>query len=102
MSSIDTAVLLIKKALENGLGRKNLTAASVTGGNIFFRLKQTGYVVDIASLEVFKTIAEEKGTRVMVDDYSMIIQEYIQNVLNNENSVLKIMDDIIVERGIKL
>jgi len=102
MNSMDTAVLLIKKALENGLGRKNLTAASVNGGYVFFKLKQTGYAVDVASLEVFKTLNEEEGTRLMVDDYSMLTQQYLQDVLNNENSVAKMVDQICVERGIRL
>jgi hypothetical protein len=99
---MDTAILLIKKALENGLGRKNLTAATVTGSHIFFKLKQTGYAVDIASLEVYKTVVEDEGTRLMVDDYSMLTQQYLQDVLNNENSIAKMVDQICAERGIKL
>jgi hypothetical protein len=102
MNSVDSAVLLIKKALENGLGRKNLTAASVTGGYVFFKLKQTSYAVDVASLEVFKTLNEEDGTRLMVDDYSVLVQQYLQDVLNNENNIAKMVDQICAERGIKL
>lgn len=102
MNSVDSAVLLIKKALENGLGRKNLTAASVTGGYVFFKLKQTSYAVDIASLEVFKTKAEDGGTILMVDDSSMLVQEYLKDVLSNENSIAKMVEQICVEKGIKL
>ena len=98
MSNVDTAIVLLKMALEKGLGRKNLTSASITGGYLFYRLKQTTYAVNIASLEVFKAIDEEDGTRLFVDDYSMMTQEYINNILNDENEVMRLADEFIKGR----
>lgn len=98
MSNVETAVVLLKMALEKGLGRKNLTSASITGGYLFYRLKQTTYAVNIASLEVFKAIDEEDGTRLFVDDYSMMTQEYINNILNDENEVMRLADEFIKGR----
>lgn len=93
MLSDQTAVLLLKLALEKGLGRKNLTSASVSGGYLFYKLKNSSYAVDISSLEVFRTIDEENGTRIYVDDYSMMTQEYLKNLLNDEQAVLKLADE---------
>lgn len=98
MSNVETAVVLLKMALEKGLGRKNLTSASITGGYLFYRLKQTTYAVNIASLEVFKAIDEEDGTRLFVDDYSMMTQEYLNNILNDENEVMRLADEFIKGR----
>lgn len=102
MSSTIPAVLLITKALENGLGKKNLTASTVIGDHIFFKLKQTAYAVDICSLEVFKTISDDVGTRLMTDDYSMLTQQYLQNILNDQSCIDKMVNQICVERGLKL
>ena len=98
MSNVETAVVLLKMALEKGLGRKNLTSASITGGFLFYHLKQTKYAVNIASLEVFKAIDEEDGTRLFVDDYSMMTQEYLNNILNDENEVMRLADEFIKGR----
>jgi hypothetical protein len=38
----------------------------------------------------------------MVDDYSVLVQQYLQDVLNNENNIAKMVDQICAERGIKL
>lgn len=99
MSNEQTAVVLLKMALEKGLGRKNLTSASITGGYLFYRLKQTTYAVNIATLEVFKALDEEDGTRLFVDDYSMMTQEYLNNILNNETEVMKLADDFLKGRN---
>jgi len=93
MLSDQTAVLLLKLALEKGLGRKNLTSASVSGGYLFYKLKNASYAVDIATLEVFRTFAEENDTRLFVDDYSMMTQEYLKNLLNDEQAVMKLADE---------
>lgn len=98
MSNEQTAVVLLKMALEKGLGRKNLTSASITGGYLFYRLKQTTYAVNIATLEVFKALDEEDGTRLFVDDYSMMTQDYLNNILNNETEVMKLADDFLKGR----
>lgn len=99
MSNEQTAVVLLKMALEKGLGRKNLTSASITGGYLFYRLKQTTYAVNIATLEVFKALDEEDGTRLFVDDYSMMTQDYLNNILNNETEVMKLADDFLKGRN---
>jgi hypothetical protein len=101
MNSVQTAVLLVKKALENGLGRKNLNSASFTGGYLFYKLKQTNYAVNIENLAVFKTEfdSEQSATHLFVDEFSMMIQEYLKEQLNDEVRVCKLMDDIIHERG---
>lgn len=98
MSNEQTAVVLLKMALEKGLGRKNLTSASITGGYLFYRLKQTTYAVNIASLEVFKTIDEEDGTRLFVDDYSMMTQDYLMRILNDEEEVMRLADQFLERR----
>lgn len=98
MSNEQTAVVLLKMALEKGLGRKNLTSASITGGYLFYRLKQTTYAVNIASLEVFKAIDEEDGTRLFVDDYSMMTQDYLMRLLNDEEEVMRLADQFLERR----
>lgn len=98
MSNVDTAIVLLKMALEKGLGRKNLTSASITGGYLFYRLKQTTYAVNIASLEVFKAIDEEDGTRLFVDDYSMMTQDYLMRILNDEEEVTRLADQFLERR----
>ena len=95
MNSKETAVILLKMALEKGLGRKNLNAANIHGNMLFFKLKSTNYCVEIADLNVFKVSHEEDGTRLFIDDYSMMIQAYLENILNDENEVVKLADDFI-------
>ena len=98
MSNEQTAVVLLKMALEKGLGRKNLTSASITGGYLFYRLKQTTYAVNIATLEVFKALDEEDGTRLFVDDYSMMTQDYLMRILNDEEEVIRLADQFLERR----
>jgi hypothetical protein len=95
MNRQQTAIVLLKLALERGLGRKNLTAATVRENILFFKLKNTNYCVGVADLSVFKVNHEEEGTRLFIDDYSMMIQQYLENTLNDENELVKLTDNYL-------
>ena len=98
------AVLILQKALENGLGRKNLNASTVHGGYLFFQLKSVMYAVNIETLNVFRNVPNDESHAIELypNETSMLIQRYLKSQLNTSSVIDKLTKEICVERGIKL
>lgn len=100
----NAAVLILQKALENGLGRKNLNSSTLRGNLLFFQLKKSVYVINIETLEVFKIITNNDNESVLlnINDTSLLIQDYIQTQLSDKTTIDIITKQVCVERDIKL